>query len=307
MLSIGAVARQTGIGASTLRKWELRYGFPVPLRSESGRRMFQQSDVAKIQLIARALAQGLRVSKAIESVLKVSVQPDIGSIRKSKLGGVVAHAIALIQSNNTVLFEEYAEAALSRMGMVSFVEDFALPLIKEVGAQWQAGSLPIYREHVFSSQLSNLVARYTKAPNADQTRPRHVKATAPILLALPAGEHHALALTLLNALMREGGLPTILMQSGLPASEIANAAISYRAGIVALSCSEASPKKLLLNELKELRRVLPATVEMWVGGSGALKLPGGIEGVVFNNSMNQAVNRALDKCQDDSLPQDRIV
>lgn len=296
MLSIGAVARQTGIGADTLRKWELRYGFPLPLRSETGRRMFQESDVRRIHAVARALAQGQRVSLAIEGVLNArqqTVTTDQSQYPITKTGKGLARSIALLSSNDLDLFQTHLEAALSRMGMAAFVEGIALPLVHEVGQQWQAGLLPIFREHAFSSHLISLVARHTKAPNGMQTQQAQAKAMRPVLLALPAGEHHGLALILLNALMRESGLSTVLMQSGLPASEIAKAAKAYRSKIVVLSCSQASPKKLLHNELTELRRLLPASVELWAGGAGALQLPSGIAGVVFGHSMKDAVNRAL--------------
>jgi len=178
--------------------------------------------------------------------------------------------------------------------MVAFVEDFALPLLIEVGALWQAGLLPIYREHAFSSHLSNLVARNTHAIDQEQSSGRLQNVIPPVLLALPAGERHGLALDLFNALLREAGLLTVVLQSGLAAAEIAGAAEACRAGMVALSCSAASPKRLLHNELTELRQRLPPSVEMWVGGTGALQLSRGIEGVVFSNSMRDAINRVLD-------------
>jgi DNA-binding transcriptional MerR regulator len=300
MLSIGAVTRQTGIGASTLRKWELRYGFPVPVRSETGRRMFQESDVQRIHMVARALAQGQRASHAIESVLKAVQQPgvtDQADKSTDKLGKELARSIKLLQSDKLFLLQEHVEGALSRMGMVAFVEDFALPLVNEVGAQWQAGLLPIFREHVFSSHLSSLVAKHTKALDQKRLQRGQSKEARPVLLALPAGEHHRLALILFNALLCEVGLPTVVLQSGLPASEIADAAKAYRSEFVALSCSAASPKKLLHNELSVLRRLLPASVELWVGGAGALQLPSGIDGVVFSHSMRGLIDHALDKCR----------
>jgi len=297
MLSIGAVARQTGISAETLRKWELRYRFPQPLRSESGRRMFQESDVQGIHTVARALAQGQRVSHAIADVLNAVQQPDLTEKHLSKQASELECAIELLQSNKLCDFQERVEDALLRMGMAAFVEDFALPLLSEVGAQWRAGLLPIYREHAFSSHLSNLVAKHTQALDQGLSVGQLPNGIAPVLLALPAGEHHALALIMFNALLREAGLPTVVLQSGLAAAEIADAAKAYRAEIVALSCSQASPKKLLYNELTELRQRLPATVEMWVGGTGALQLARGIEGVIFSHSMRDAINRALSKYQ----------
>ena len=53
MVPIGAVYRQTGMTVEKLRKWEARYGFPVPGRSASGPCLFQEPYV-------QAIASGLR-------------------------------------------------------------------------------------------------------------------------------------------------------------------------------------------------------------------------------------------------------
>ena len=44
MVPIGAVYRQTGMTVEKLRKWEARYGFPVPGRIATGQRQFQEPD-----------------------------------------------------------------------------------------------------------------------------------------------------------------------------------------------------------------------------------------------------------------------
>lgn len=39
-LNIAAVERETGLSKDVLRKWELRYGFPAPLRDSQGERAY---------------------------------------------------------------------------------------------------------------------------------------------------------------------------------------------------------------------------------------------------------------------------
>lgn len=50
-LSIGAVARLTGIPAHTLRKWESRHGIAVPIRSATGRRVYTAEHVETLNLV----------------------------------------------------------------------------------------------------------------------------------------------------------------------------------------------------------------------------------------------------------------
>jgi DICT domain-containing protein len=64
-LSIGELARQTGVPAATLRSWEDRYGFPRPQRLAGGHRRYDKSDAALIGEILRLRASGMSLQAAI--------------------------------------------------------------------------------------------------------------------------------------------------------------------------------------------------------------------------------------------------
>jgi len=50
---IGAVCRLTGISQHVLRVWEKRYGVVRPLRSETDRRLYRESDVSPLYGVTR--------------------------------------------------------------------------------------------------------------------------------------------------------------------------------------------------------------------------------------------------------------
>jgi len=64
-LSIGALARATGVPVETLRTWESRYGYPVPERKPSGHRVYPLSSVPRLRRIAQALARGHRAGEVV--------------------------------------------------------------------------------------------------------------------------------------------------------------------------------------------------------------------------------------------------
>lgn len=64
-LNIGAVAKATGIPASTLRTWERRYGYPSPERTEGGHRVYEPSVVERLELVAEALDEGHRAGRVV--------------------------------------------------------------------------------------------------------------------------------------------------------------------------------------------------------------------------------------------------
>jgi MerR family transcriptional regulator, light-induced transcriptional regulator len=64
-LSIGELARQTGVPAATLRSWEDRYGFPSPQRLAGGHRRYDEGDATLIGEILRLRASGISLQAAI--------------------------------------------------------------------------------------------------------------------------------------------------------------------------------------------------------------------------------------------------
>lgn len=292
-VTIGAVARQTGIAAETLRKWELRYGFPVPLRTESGHRVFHDLDVEKIHDVARAIAQGQRAGEAIKSALVSAPNKFEKESSGAKHVSLLTKAIKLLQADDLSRYQDHLETSLAELGIVAFIQEMAVPLIHEVGALWLSGELQPFREHAFTSHLSGLMVGWSQKLKQHNRQLRPTKAAKPVLLGLPAGEQHYLAVSLMEVMLLECGVPTIAFKSGLPASQIALAAQTYRARAVAISCSEASPKKLLSGELTELRRLLGKEVALWVGGAGAARLQAPIDGIEFIYSMQEVAERAL--------------
>ena len=67
-LTIAEVARETGVGAATLRAWEERHGFPAPLRLAGGQRRYGEEDVASIRRVVAERAAGATLAGAIARV-----------------------------------------------------------------------------------------------------------------------------------------------------------------------------------------------------------------------------------------------
>lgn len=65
-LSIGDLARATGVGEATLRAWERRYGFPTPRREPSGHRRYDPGDVERVRRVLDERDRGFALGAAIE-------------------------------------------------------------------------------------------------------------------------------------------------------------------------------------------------------------------------------------------------
>jgi MerR family transcriptional regulator, light-induced transcriptional regulator len=75
-LSIGDLAERTGVTTATLRIWETRYGFPEPLRRNSGHRRYRESDVELVRQVVELRESGLRLDAAIEAVSRRAQSPE---------------------------------------------------------------------------------------------------------------------------------------------------------------------------------------------------------------------------------------
>ena len=65
-LTIREMAARTGVAQGTLRMWESRHGFPVPLRLPSGHRRYPEHQVELVQQVARDRDGGLSLRAAVE-------------------------------------------------------------------------------------------------------------------------------------------------------------------------------------------------------------------------------------------------
>jgi PAS domain S-box-containing protein len=63
-MRVGELSRRTGVGVSTLRAWERRFGLLDPERSGSGQRMYTEADVERVAAVGRLLGEGLTLSSA---------------------------------------------------------------------------------------------------------------------------------------------------------------------------------------------------------------------------------------------------
>ena len=69
-VSIGAASRLAGIPVPTIRSWEIRYGFPTPLRTPGGHRRYTAGTVELLRVLVAAVSVGrLTPREAVETVV----------------------------------------------------------------------------------------------------------------------------------------------------------------------------------------------------------------------------------------------
>ncbi|MFM0523274.1 MerR family transcriptional regulator [Caballeronia jiangsuensis] len=159
-IGIAAVAQEIGLTKDTLRVWERRYGFPQPIRSRGGERLYRQEQVMELRLIKRLLDAGHRPSKVLgQSIDALQHLAESSGVGQDAPDSELDHLLELLRLNS---FDDFRFALLkrgTRYELEKFVLDVAAPLSTRVGNAWAAGSLQVHHEHLFSESLQNYRAR----------------------------------------------------------------------------------------------------------------------------------------------------
>jgi DNA-binding transcriptional MerR regulator/methylmalonyl-CoA mutase cobalamin-binding subunit len=264
-IGIGAIAQEIGLTKDTLRVWERRYGFPQPMRSAGGERLYPQEQVSKLRLVKRLLDAGHRPSKVLAQPIETLQQlAESSGIGQDAPDAELDHLVELLRASAYDAFRFELLKRVTRDGLERFVLDVAAPLSARVGNAWAAGTLQVYHEHLFSEAIQ-VTLRTALRPLADALRARNARPR--VLLTTLAGEGHGLGILMAEAMFSLSECTCIGLGPQTPLNDIAAAVTAHDIDVVALSFSPVMPGNAIAGGLSELRTMLPGRVGIWVGGS----------------------------------------
>lgn len=263
LLSVGKVARETGISPDTLRIWERRYGAPVPLRLPSGHRRYSVGQAQWLRLVAEGLARGLRPSKVLP------LQPDeLEQLLKPENSGPVDPEIQeLVRLLRDFQTEEMLHLLLLRAGRerpIDFLEGCISPLLTHVGTEWAAGRLEVRHEHTCSQVVSTTLQRLRANLKPSDLRGRSLT----LLVATLPDDLHELGLHMVAYLAQSFGVNVKILGADVPLQEVVHAAAESDADAVGISVSMPRGGIEADQLLMRLSEQLPERVELVAGGAG---------------------------------------
>jgi len=267
-LSIAAVERETRLSKDVLRVWERRYGFPQPVRDAYGERCYPADQVDRLRLMKRLMDQGHRpgaLAALAPEELTALYTPERRAPADGAQDASIGELLELIGTRDPAAVRHALRQALARQGLERFVEQTIAPLTTAVGSCWQDGSFDVFDEHFYSESVEQLMRQAIAGVPTDRQGPR-------ILLTTVPGEEHGLGLLMAEAVLALDGASCISLGTETPLLDIARAASAYRAGVVALSFSASYPRRQLARVLAQLRQILPASIDLWAGGTGVARL-----------------------------------
>lgn len=292
LISIGELARLTGITTHTLRVWEKRYGTPRSQRLPSGHRRYPKEDVPRLRAIVKALDSGYRASKVVSGTLEelhglMGLQPLIDSTQKS------------IQENdnssNELLVErwikgihEYDDDCLiqgfheqwNKSGPLKFIIDCMVPLIERIGNGWESGELTIPHEHFATECIDGFLTSKWRQLNNRKEGWKLLMATLP-------GEKHNLGLLMSAVVASLSGAKIIYLGLDTPLEDVISTANKFEPELLCFSISCGQKTLDTEDGLLRVRSELKKKVKIISGGKGTPENLPGISKMEDFNSFNQ--------------------
>lgn len=232
-----------------------------------GRKGYSAEQIEQLYVIRELLNSGFLpgqvVGRPLDELHKLKVVS--GRNVDSKTTSSFSHeAIKLLKSNDLQSLVKLLKRQRARITPTLFVAEVVAPLLTRLGEAWAQGEIKIYQEHLCSNMLTNLLVSDLLTMRPRQNFPR-------ILLTTPPDELHALGLLMAQVTLADNGADCISLGPNTPAREIVLTAQALKCDIVGISISLAYPQHLVVPFLMELNALLPAWIEIWVGGAGVQK------------------------------------
>jgi MerR family transcriptional regulator, light-induced transcriptional regulator len=282
-VGIAAVERDTGINKETLRVWERRYGFPQPRRDAAGERLYPPEQVQRLRLVRRLLDAGHRPGRVVPALpqeLAALLQPAAAAPALVDAAPEVAACLALLRAHEVDRLRHALAQAVLRRGLAAAVVEVFAPLTTQVGELCMSGALQVFEERLCAELLQRELCQAIRA------LPQPVLPGPRVLLATLPGESQALGLLMAEALLGLDGAACLSLGPQLPVAELPAAAALHRAEVVALGVCGQLPSRATLDGLSDLRRLLPAGLEIWAVSGHRLPRPAGCpEGVRWLESL----------------------
>lgn len=226
LLSVAAVARRLGVAPATLRTWDRRYGLGPTGHTVGRHRKYGPPDVARLELMQRALLRGASSAEAARFALDskssmthgvVPVAPSGGRGLKmpgaSRLARGLGRAAVAMDS---IAVQGMLADSLASDGVVATWNEVVRPVLTAVAARWQLSGAGVEVEHLLNECVLAAFVRATPLVTVGRNH-------RPVLLACMPEERHNLPLYPLAAELAHRGVVVRQLGAALPMDALAAA------------------------------------------------------------------------------------
>ena len=213
---IRVLSEKTGVGTSTLRAWERRYGLLKPERTPKGHRLYSADDMHHVERILTLLDEG----HSLPVIARQFSFGDPWALNKEKLAGkpgvwadYLSGTLQAIADFSSERLEAIFNEASSLYPVEMVTERLIEPTLVELGERWETRGAGIAEEHFYTAWARNrLGARFHHA--VGQAR------GARVLCAGLPGSHHDIGLLLFSLSALSRGYRVLYLGADLPLTQL---------------------------------------------------------------------------------------
>ena len=267
---IRVLAERTGVGHSTLRAWERRYGLLQPHRTPKGHRLYTEDDVQLIKRVLDLLKEGHSISSASDylkesmsaaSVIKGPItQIDTDQTpppADTPWQGYLEQMMHAIQDFSSERLDAVYNEASSLYPLDVISNHLIVPALNIFGTSWREDDAVIGQEHFFSAWLRNKLGARLHHSTSLATGSNLVVASAP--------EHrHELGALMFTLAALGRGYRVVYLGADMPLSPLPYIVERSRARALILAVGETTNFDTLDGALLEMKNRLKCP--LFVGG-----------------------------------------
>ncbi len=215
--SIKDLESLSGIKAHTIRMWEKRYKVLEPKRTETNIRTYGVNGLQKILNIAFLNENGYkisRISKMDDSQISELVQK-ITTSRSNTNRAVKSLKVAMMNFDQALFLRTY-DGLLEYNTFREIYNDVFIPLLREIGFLWQAGTITPAHEQFISTLIKQKL--FLNIEKLQFEKPS--KTDKVFILFLPEEEIHDVGLFYTNYELLLHGYKVIFLGQSLPMEDL---------------------------------------------------------------------------------------
>ena len=137
--TIKTVAQLTGLSAHTIRAWERRHGLLSPSRTDTNRRLYEDSDVEQLKLLRQAVESGHAIGQvaqlSLEDLRRLSASPLATGVSGSSAGSLLAACEQAMDRLSADGLEQALVRAGATLGLTGLLEGVVVPLVERISVR----------------------------------------------------------------------------------------------------------------------------------------------------------------------------
>ncbi len=208
--SMAQIVSLTGINSHTLRKWESRYDFLIPERTDTNIRFYSDAQLKKLLNISILRGQGVRLS-AIGQMTDEEIHKKVADalIESDQDAEVKALVLSMINLDE-LEFDNIIKSYILKNGILNTFTEVIYPFLHKVGVLWGINKIMPAQEHF----VSNLIRQ--KICSAIDLLPIAPKNAPKIIMFLAEGENHEIGLLLACFIAKKLGWRVYYLGQNVP-------------------------------------------------------------------------------------------